>query len=212
MLFKMSKQLRVRKRPKTGRIIGHCIGGTGNVVVTKTVAVVALVKTSETEEVGDGVTGRDGTFGGTTDGRGVVVEDRESAFTGVNRLGKNVLVGDDASKFEVTVGEVTARVVIGNQAGLDVRGEGGAPQERRGAINKPHATHTRFGSINGTDARGKVGNNFSKPGGTKVQVGSKGFEIIKLGTDMGIKADTVAIGMKDAGLEGAEKAPTARDC
>ena len=45
-----------------------------------------------------------------------------------------------------------------------------------------------------------------------MQVGREGFEIIELGTDMGIKADTVAIGMKDAGLEGAEKAPTARDC
>jgi hypothetical protein len=89
-------------------------------VVMKTVAVVALVKTCETEEVGGGVAGRDGTFGGATDGGGVVVEDHESAFMGVNRLGQNVLVGDDASKFEVTVGEVTPRIVIGNQAGLDV--------------------------------------------------------------------------------------------
>jgi hypothetical protein len=44
-----------------------------------------------------------------------------------------------------------------------------------------------------------------------VQVGSEGFEIVKLGTDMGIKMDPVAIGMEDAGLECAEQAPTARD-
>jgi hypothetical protein len=168
MLFEMGKQLRVRKRPETGRIIGHGIGGTGNMVVTKTVAMVALVKTGETEEVGGGVARGDGTFRDATDGGGVVVENRKSAFTGVNRLGQNVLVSDDASKFEVAVGEVTPRIVIGNQAGLDVRREGGAPQERRGAINEPHATHTGFGGIDGPDARGKVGDNFSEPGGAKV--------------------------------------------
>jgi hypothetical protein len=96
MLFEMGKQLRVRKRPETGRIIGHCIGGTGNMVVMKTVTVVALVKTCETEEVGGGVAGRDGTFRGVTDGGGVVPEDRESTFIGVNQLGQNILVSDDA--------------------------------------------------------------------------------------------------------------------
>jgi hypothetical protein len=60
------------------------------------------------------------------------------------------------------------RIGIGNQAGLDVRREGGSPQERRHAINEPHATHTGLGGINGTDARGKVGDNFSEPGGMKV--------------------------------------------
>jgi hypothetical protein len=39
----------------------------------------------------------------------------------------------------------------------------------------------------------------------KVEVGSEGFEIIKLGTDMGILDEhTVPIGMEDAGLKGAE--------
>jgi hypothetical protein len=135
-------------------------------------------------------------------------------FTGINRLGENILVvGDNASKFEATIGEVTTGIAtIGNKAGLDMRGEWGPPQERRGAVDKPHSNHARFGGINGTNgARGKVGNNFSQPGGAKVEVGSEGFEIIELGTDMGIDAHTVPIGMEDAGLKGAEKATTTRD-
>jgi hypothetical protein len=55
-------------------------------VITKTVAVVALVKACQAEEVGGRVARRDGAFGGTTDGGGVVVEDGEGAFTGVNGL------------------------------------------------------------------------------------------------------------------------------
>jgi hypothetical protein len=67
--------------------------------------------------------------------------------------------------------------------------------------------------IDGINARGKkVGNNFSQPGWAKVEVGSEDFEIIKLGTDMGIDAHTVvSIGMEDAGLKSAEQATTARD-
>jgi hypothetical protein len=53
-------------------------------VITKTVPVVALVKAGQIKEVGGRVTGRDGAFQG--------------AFTGVNQLGQNILVGDDASK------------------------------------------------------------------------------------------------------------------
>jgi hypothetical protein len=48
---------------------------------------------------------------------------------GINRLGENILLaGDNASKFEVTIGEVTTLIAIGNKAGLDmVRGERGPP-------------------------------------------------------------------------------------
>jgi L-rhamnose isomerase len=43
-------------------------------------------------------------------------------------LGKDILVGDDAGKFEVTIGEVTTGIAsIGNKAGLDMRGEWGTP-------------------------------------------------------------------------------------
>jgi hypothetical protein len=42
-------------------------------------------------------------------------------------LGKNTLVGDDAGKFEVTIGEITTGIAIGNKGGLDMRGERGPP-------------------------------------------------------------------------------------
>ena len=101
----MSKQLGVSSKvPETRCIIGHGIGRSGNMVVAKAVAMMALVKTAQTEEVGGRITGGDEAFGGAADGRGVVVEEREGAFTGINRLGEYVLVGDDASKFKVAIG------------------------------------------------------------------------------------------------------------
>ena len=123
----MGKQLGVRKGPETRRIIRHGIGSAGNMVVAKAVAMVALVKAGQSKEVGCRVTGGDGALGGTANGGGVVVQDREGTFAGVNRLGQNILVGDDASKFEITIGEVTTGILIGNKAGLDMRRERGAP-------------------------------------------------------------------------------------
>jgi hypothetical protein len=105
----VSKQVGVSKVPETRRcIIGHGIGRAGNMVIArKAVAMMALVKTAhQAEEVGGRITGGDGAFGGSAGGRGVVVEEREGAFTGINRLGEDVLVllGDDASKFKVAIG------------------------------------------------------------------------------------------------------------
>ena len=194
-----------------GRIIRHGIGRAGNMVIAKAVAVVPLVKAGQTKKVGSGVTGGDGTAGGTTNGRGVVIEDREGAFASINRLGQNILVGDNAGEFEITIGEGTTGIVIRNKVGLDMRRERGPPKESGGAINKPHATHAGFGRIDGTDARWEVGNNFGQPGGMKVEVGSEGLEIVELGADMGIKMDTVAIRMENAGLEGAEQATATWD-
>jgi hypothetical protein len=42
----MSKQLGISKVPETRRIIGHGIGRSGNMVVAKAVAMMALVKTA----------------------------------------------------------------------------------------------------------------------------------------------------------------------
>ena len=123
----MGKQLRVRKGPETGRIICHGIGSASNMVVAKAVTMVALVKAGQSKEVGGRGTGGDGAFGGATNGGGVVVEDREGAFAGINRLSQNILVGHDASKFEITIGEVTTGIVIGNKSGLDMRRERGVP-------------------------------------------------------------------------------------
>jgi hypothetical protein len=64
----------------------------------------ALVKTAQAEEVGGRVMGGDGTFRGSAHGGAVVVEEREGTFTGINRLGKYILVGNNASKFEVAIG------------------------------------------------------------------------------------------------------------
>jgi hypothetical protein len=101
----MSKQLGVSSKvPETRCIIGHGIGRSGNMVIAKAVAMMALVKTAQAEEVGGRITGGDGAFGGSAHGGGVVIEEREGTFTGINRLGEYVLVGNDTSKFKVAIG------------------------------------------------------------------------------------------------------------
>ena len=87
MLFKVSKQLCVSKVPKTRCIIGHRIGRAGNMVIAKAVAMVTLVEAAQAKKVGGRITGGDGAFGGAADGWGIVVEEGESAFTGVDGLG-----------------------------------------------------------------------------------------------------------------------------
>ena len=48
---------------------------------------VTLVKAAQAKEVGGRITGGDGAFGGAADGGGIVIEEGESAFTGVDGLG-----------------------------------------------------------------------------------------------------------------------------
>ena len=53
-------------------------------IITQEIAVVPLVETGETKEVGRGMPRGDGTFGSTADSRRIVIEDRESTFTGID--------------------------------------------------------------------------------------------------------------------------------
>jgi hypothetical protein len=66
-----------------------------------------LVKTGQAEEVGSRVTGGDGAFGGPANGGGVVslrIVLKVCSRASTDWLGKNILVGDDASKFKVSIG------------------------------------------------------------------------------------------------------------
>jgi hypothetical protein len=168
----------------------------------------ALMETGKSEKVRGRIAGGNGPLGGTADCRGVVVENSEGTGTGIKGLGKDVLVGHHTSQLEIADGEIARRVVIRNESLLDVKRKGGTPKEGRSTINEPDATHARFGGINGANAGGVIWNNFRELGRTKVQIGGEGFKIIQLGAHMGINTHAVSIGMKDAGLKGAEKATT----
>jgi hypothetical protein len=169
-------------------------------VIMETVTVMTLMETGKPEKVGGRIVGGNGALGGTADCRGVVIENGESTGPGIKGLGKDVLVGNHTSEFKITDCEIARRIVIGNEALLDVKRKGGTPKKGCGAVNEPDATHARFGGINGANTGRKIRNNLSKQGGTKMQIGGKGFKIIQLGAHMGVNAHAVAIGMTNSGL------------
>jgi hypothetical protein len=89
-------------------VVGHGVCSTGNVVVTHVISVVALMKTGKAKKISCRIAGSDGAFGDTADGRRVIVEKGEGAFAGINGLGENVLVGNDARKLKVADREVAS--------------------------------------------------------------------------------------------------------
>jgi hypothetical protein len=93
-------------------------------------------------------------------------------------------VGNNTSELEITDGDIASRVVVGNKTRLDVKRKGGTPKKGCGTVNKPDATHPRFGGINGANAGRVIRYNLRKLGGTKVQIGGEGLKIIQLGVHM----------------------------
>jgi hypothetical protein len=87
----MSKKLGVSKGPKAGGIISHGIGGTRNVIVMEAITMMMLVKTGKAKKVGSGIPGGDETFGGTADGRGVIIDINISVGQGE---GMGLMTGD----------------------------------------------------------------------------------------------------------------------
>jgi hypothetical protein len=57
-----------------GGVVGHGVSSTSNVVVAHVIAMVALMKTREAEEIGGRVAGSDGAFGDAADGGGDIIE------------------------------------------------------------------------------------------------------------------------------------------
>jgi hypothetical protein len=111
-------------------------------------------------------------------------------------LDKDILMGNDAGEFKITDGEVATGVSIGHEASLDGMGEWCAPEQRRDAIDEPHTTHTRKGSIDSTNTGGIVGDD--------LEIASEGFKVIELRPDVAVDVDAVAVGVADTRLEGAE--------
>jgi hypothetical protein len=182
------------------------------VIIMDEVAVVALVEATEAEEVGGGIAGGDGAFGCTTDGRGIVVQDGESALTCVEGLSEDVLMCEHAGELKIAHGEVARGVVVGDEMGLKVRRKKGPPQNGRCTGDKPDAAHARLGGVDSSNTGGMIRNQFGKAGGMVIQINGQGFKVVKLSTDMSIDANAVPIRMADAGLQGTEKSTAAQDC
>jgi len=148
----MREKGRVRKFPETGRIVRHHICWAQNVLKICIVTEVALVEATDPKEVGTDVTCGDGAFGRAGDSRCIIIEDRDGSFADVKLLSQDILVSHDAREFEVTVGEVPRRVVIGDKPVDNVIWKWFAPNYWLFVTCEPDSPHTTAGGINGTDS------------------------------------------------------------
>ena len=96
MLSKVGEKRTVRKMKQSGRVVGHWIQFSSDMVEGGVVPEVTLVKTRKAEQVGRGVASGDGLAFRSGDRRGVVVQDADGAFTYVVVLCQDVLMGNNA--------------------------------------------------------------------------------------------------------------------
>jgi hypothetical protein len=76
---------------------------------------------------------------------------REKVRSRVEGLCQDILVCEHASELEVAHGEVAWRVLLGDEAVLDVCKEGGSPQDGWSTGDKPYAAHAWFCCIGCTN-------------------------------------------------------------
>jgi hypothetical protein len=123
-------------------------------------------------------------------------------------LGNDILVANDASQFEITIGEVTRRIgIVGrDQAVLNILWERLTPHQGLQVKAEANAPHASAGSITRTDGKGVIWYDLGEPGWAGTKVTGEGFHVIQLGADMAINLDAETIRVTETFLEGAEKA------
>ena len=114
------------------------------------------------EQVGGRAVRRDGAFATTNNSREIVVEQRNGMFAHIGDGSEHVLVAQNASQLEVTVGNGARHVQGGDDVSLDVRGKRLAPNITAAIRQEPHSAHAPARGVAGTDERGSVGDEFSE--------------------------------------------------
>jgi hypothetical protein len=97
--------------PQAGAVVSHHIDRTGHVVMLGDIAVEALVQGLETQEVCSRTCPGVGAFALPGDCRDVVVHIVDGVLPDVSSMGQDIVLGNSACQFEVTVGNCTKGVV-----------------------------------------------------------------------------------------------------
>ena len=156
--------------PEARAVIGHDIGWPRDVGRLGDIAVMTLVDAVQAKQVCGWTSGGGGVFVVPNHHGYVVSQGDNSAATQVNFIGKDVLVGKKASKFQMGISDVAIGVVCGDQTTLDVGREFGPPQNgldmgvRSG--RQPDAAHARSRGIVSAHSNRVVRDKLSNLGGT----------------------------------------------
>jgi hypothetical protein len=125
---KMSKELRFREMPQTTAGIGHGIGFPPNVVEQGDISIMALMESLKAKEPRSRAAGRGGPFALPPNGGYAVRGVMDGGFSDIKGLSQYVMLSDTCSELELTVVNVTLRVIEGDQSLLDDRRKGASPQ------------------------------------------------------------------------------------
>ena len=170
------------------------------------VAVVTTVHARQAAQVGRGLVGGDGAFVVARDRCRVVSKGGKGAFAEVKGGVGDICLGEDPRLLQVAVGDVPLGVVEGDDAPLDVVGEGGAPEQGCLVLGEEYPAHAHFGSVHRTDGRRVVRDEFGKARGPVGDAEGQAFEVAEVVTEVGGDAHSVFVGKFEAELHGAEEA------
>jgi hypothetical protein len=106
----------------------------------------------------------------------------DSGFPDVELLGQDIVLGDTGREFQLTVVDVPGRVVMTNQAALDLSGEGGSPEKQVDTAihlrDEVDASHTEFrGVLSAQGVWSGLGDDLGNALGPSRQVQSKPSEV-----------------------------------
>lgn len=155
----------------------------------------ALVEAGEATQVGCRVGVGDGAFAISRDGWGVVASSGEGAFAHVEVLANDVLVSEDASLFEVAIGDFAGEVLVGNHFPLNVQWKRGPPDNRWMFRSENDTAHAWFGRIAGPNNHGFIRKDLRQTCWPVDQTMSKGFKVVEVVAKVRGDADAMLVGM-----------------
>jgi hypothetical protein len=175
------------------------------------IAIVALMKCLEAEQVSWGAGGGGGSLGLPGEGRGIVGERVDGTLTTVGVVDQDVVLGNSARQLQIGVGDSAGGVGRADEGSLDGERERGAPEEGNhepgGSGNEDDTAHAGRGSVGGAKGPGVSVNNLAKAGGTGMEVADEPSEVVEKIVHERGEPDS-ALGLMAQGLlEEAEEAP-----
>lgn len=172
----------------------------------------AVVQCREPQEMLRWLGRGDGSFPEPHQGRDVVAHVGKGKVFDPDVLGEDVLMGDEASQFEIAVVDAASGIRECDEGCLDRLRESCSPEHGTRVRYEPDTTHTLATGIDCAQPRGVVFDDFFQSGGPGVQFQRQGGEVVELVADRSGDADAVVgFVLLESRLESREETPRARN-
>ena len=161
VLFIVGKKGSIGELLETRGVVGHDIVRTGEVPREVAVPMLPLVEGLHKAELGSWAVVRDSPFVNARLGGCVVREVADGRIGKLMGGGHEACLGDEATVFEVAVGDRAARIVSTDHLSADVLREGATPDEGLASGVEVQTSHANLGGVRRAQERRFLGNNLS---------------------------------------------------